>query len=430
MTKLIKNENNVYKLITKNKVKQKYCFDFYLCNDVDKKTLGIYFELKQKYAWLLQKQRYKKLESHIYIDLNHLSLRNKVSSSSSNFKWTTTFSFLDYNLEKKISNINEFILDFFKPTNFERLNKENTKILIRYLYDMINSTNQKILPIKKEKNNDNNQIFDNYYFLLNSLGFNNELSDFSSNDKIEHYLQIFTTLESNIHNKINSYKSYFRISNPNYCNDITNYMHNWKINCSDSYEQTKILKEKSKNYFFKDEVSSSSYFMFKNQENNMRNRLFASYFYNISWNYYFENIREKMNIIYSPSIRIESFNPLIIKVDNQTQNENLPQLIMAEKRILQKIKSKINEKSILQFKKTIANALLENIENESVEFYSNIYQYFEKDLSSEITTIQLEELYQKIVDELTLVNILNYVDDIIITNQSYTFGDKNDSKMI
>lgn len=405
-----KNYSNICFLNNNIKVKQKIYFTFFLNKCVDLKAVYLFFKVKEKYIWLLAKQKLNVLESHAQIILNHLDFDYKIETYENLYRARVEVSYINLNLEEKILNINKLILYFFKNLNLNKLNIDNLNILKQHIKSDLSYQNFSYNKIIFQQNSDFNNLDLPWYIFLNSDGYNLDVQKYYKKLEFNNLDKEFLSYDKDFLNNICSFEYLFR-TNSNF-NDsnmvlIENIIKILKI--SEKKIMNFDLNSKDtiyKNYFLKNKVSTIKNFVTIDSENNIKDQLYCFYLIDLLYNYYYDQIREKQNLIYAPDFTTISQNKILILIENKTSNSNLNKFLDIEKKLFKTVLNNASKKSLNNFKQTLQNDFLEISEKLDIKFYFNLKKYYSKNCSN-IEIEVLDKWYLNIIQDLNINEFLN-----------------------
>lgn len=401
----LNQENDIFILETSKKLKQQYYFTFFLSNEISYTSLGLFFQVKEKYLWLLEKQTQNILEGHAFINLNHLHFDLKVQTYKNGYKYQIKATYVNLDLDEKLPLINSFIKNIFKPIDLNKLSNENQLLLFKHIYNYLGSQKDEFNKVDLEKNLDMNNISTNLNFLLNKEGYNQHLHKLDINVFANEMLQNIQKVDQNFFQNIVELKQTFRVINANNIVNIKKLV-TYKIETEIKCEDIEINKL-NKQYIFKDFVSLSEYYLLYQPQNTLKEKLTQLYINDLIWNFYFEVVREKYQLIYSPVLKVISHEPCIIKVSNNTQNKNLSKLLKLESVFTNDILKYSTQKQIINFKHSLVNEFWNSIEEIDVMLYCSIAYYFDNYKQNYYDTKTLENWYYQQIQDLNSENILN-----------------------
>lgn len=417
--KIKKINDNIFILKNDDKVIQKYYYNIFLDNNTNPNTLGFFIICKEKFMWLLEKQRSGFNEAYSFVNLNHMNISGKVQNSNLGYKFRFKISFVNYNLENKEEKIVNFLNEFFNDIDLTLLNEENLKIYTDYVRDYIENEKCEYNEIEIQKNRDLNDVISNTNILLSKIGYNLDLYDMDVDDFMNNIIDNVKKINSDFFNNILNYSLYFRCINDNIVKSL---LSNIKINTIEKVEYNLGIKHCNNfEYNFKDFVSISTFIVSYSHSNKILDKLYSSLLNHIIWVFYFDIIREKHQLIYSPNIRYLSINPSIICISNKTNNNNLEKLIEYETDFFKNISKYITLEELNNFKNRLEIDLINSIEESDVEFFGSLISYLDIENCDSLLTIQqLSEFYLENVRKLNLKSAKNNLKklDIILTSQT------------
>lgn len=402
----INKKNNTFVLETSSKTKQQYYFTFFLNNQISLKTLGLFFHVKQKYAWLLQTQKLNLIEGHAFVDLNHLNFDLKIQSSLNTYRYEINVNFLNFELEEKFVDIQDFINTLFLPINLKLLNDENINVLKNHVIGYLKSEKFSYNDVEILKNQHLNETLGDISILFDQEGYNRDLynlniEQFSNDFKVE-----ILNIDFEFLNNVKSFKQMYRVCDQKYIVDLTK-IFEFKDCVSNEVFNYDLQIQQTKEYKFKDYISTSELYILFKYPNTIKEKLIFLYFNDLIWNFYFDVIREKHQLIYSPEIKTLSIDPSIIKVSNSTQNANLNKLMKLESQFFANITNFANEINFNNFKKNLLSELENSFENLDLNFYYSLAYYYNNFNDDYYNIVDLECWYKKQVNNLSFEDILN-----------------------
>lgn len=314
-----------------------------------------------KQKWIVQQLNLDKVEKEML--LSNLTMFTFVSFSTTSNAINFKISLSEYKLnELQINNIYNYLklaltFDsrelFNDPTTIVEIKEKITKIVEDKSFADFNEFEQA-----------KNEIFHTLVYneevkLSNSL-INTQYRNFVTNNlTFEWYYHVINKLDKEILNHVISFDYVCNIENEKIKAVITNFID--KINVSNE-KCSKILFEtrQPKNYQIQQNTHTVfSIFEVKNNQTNKNFMLSKLVLVNALKKFYFNNVREKHSLIYSPSgVKIyDGEERYIFAQKCQIALDKLNELLIVEQEIKDHISSFITEKCVEDVKKQMLNEL-------------------------------------------------------------------------